>query len=150
MSPGLRAAVPPDLPALVDLLRQAGLPVDDLTTAGLDGFLVAGDRPGASLAAAGALEVHGPDGLLRSLAVAPGFAHNGLGTRITWRLIRRAEARGLGRIWLLTLTAADYFPRFGFRRTDRAAAPPGIAATEEFARLCPAEAVCMVRDCGPA
>ena len=150
MSPGLRAAAPPDLPALVDLLRNAGLPVDDLTAAGLAGFLVAGDRPGAPLAAAGALEVLGRDGLLRSLAVAPPFANDGLGTLITWRLIRRAETRGLQRIWLLTLTAADYFPRFGFRRTDRASAPPAIAATEEFARLCPAEAVCMVRDAGRA
>lgn len=146
MNPGLRPADAADLPALLDLLRTAGLPVDDLSADDMDGFLVAGDPPGGVLLAAGALDVHGPEALLRSLAVASGAANTGLGTEITRRLIRRAADLGVRRIWLLTTTAAGYFPRFGFRRSERGAAPVPIAATAEFERLCPESAVCMVLD----
>jgi N-acetylglutamate synthase-like GNAT family acetyltransferase len=142
---GLRTAEAADLPALLDLLRNAGLPIDDLSAGSLEGFFVAGGPPGNPLVEAGALEVHGTEGLLRSLAVAPGFAHAGIGTAITQRLIYRADAIGLRRTWLLTLTAEDFFPRFGFRTTDRRLAPAAVSATAEFQRLCPGSAICMVR-----
>ena len=146
MNPGLRPAVAADLPALLDLLRTAGLPVDDLSTDDMGAFLVAGDPPGGALLAAGALVVYGPEALLRSITVATAVANRGLGTEITLRLVRRAGELGVRRIWLLTTTAADYFPRFGFRRSERGAAPPRISATAEFERLCPGSAVCLVLD----
>jgi amino-acid N-acetyltransferase len=144
MSPQLRPAEAGDLPALLGLLCAAGLPIDDLSAEALEGFVVAVEACGNALVAAGALEAHGTEGLLRSLAVAPDFSDAGLGTAIVQQLIRRAGTLGVRRIWLLTLTAEDYFPRFGFRRADRLAAPPVIAATAEFDRLCPGGAVCMV------
>jgi amino-acid N-acetyltransferase len=58
------------------------------------------------------------------------------------RLAWAAEV-GLRELWLLTTTAADYFPRFGFARADRAAAPDAVRASREFAEACPASAVAM-------
>jgi len=48
-------------------------------------------------------------------------------------------------MYLLTTTAAHYFPKFGFTETTRETVPDDIAATEEFTRACPASAVVMVR-----
>jgi len=55
------------------------------------------------------------------------------------------EARGLDveRFWLLTTTAADFFERLGFRRTDRGSAPPDIASGAQFAGLCPSSVICL-------
>ena len=58
-----------------------------------------------------------------------------------------AEARQLCAVYLLTTTAARYFPRFGFVETGRDAVPADVAATDEFRSACPASALAMVRPC---
>ena len=72
------------------------------------------------------------------------------GRRIASRLCDEAEARaaaaGAKRVFLLTETAEELFARRGYRRLDRAAAPPEVAASREFALVCPASAVLMVRE----
>ena len=55
-------------------------------------------------------------------------------------------AVGLDALYLLTTTAQDWFPRFGFERVDRSSTPPEIAGSDEFAELCPASAVVMRLD----
>ena len=54
-----------------------------------------------------------------------------------------AAALGLERLWLLTTTAADFFERMGFQRTDRDSAPPAVRSSAQFAGLCPAGATCL-------
>jgi amino-acid N-acetyltransferase len=44
---------------------------------------------------------------------------------------------------LLTTTAAEWFPRFGFVRTTREAVPMAVTASVEFQGVCPASAVVM-------
>ena len=143
MNQRLRPAVPADLAAVCELLQQAGLPTEDLSAASLASFLVARATGDESLLATGALEIHDHDGLLRSIAVAPGSRRAGLGGRMTRQLIDQAQVSGLSSVWLLTTTAADYFPGFGFQRRAREEAPPAIAGSPEFARLCPDSAVCL-------
>jgi amino-acid N-acetyltransferase len=88
-----------------------------------------------------------PDGaLLRSVAVADGAGGQGLGRALVETVLARAAAARTPSVWLLTTTAERWFPRFGFRVTDRAAAPPGVAASVEFREACPASAVAMVLD----
>jgi amino-acid N-acetyltransferase len=59
------------------------------------------------------------------------------------RVVCRAEERGLRALYLLTMTAEHYFPRFGFAPVERGAVPAEIATTLEFRSACPASAIAM-------
>jgi amino-acid N-acetyltransferase len=124
------------------VLTDAGLPLAGVADA-LATFVVASSG-GAVVGVAG-LEVCGEYGLLRSVAVVPAWQHRGVARALTDWVIAGAEARRLRALYLLTTTAAEYFPRFGFVETTRAAVPAEIAATEEFRSACPASAIVMVR-----
>ena len=54
-----------------------------------------------------------------------------------------AQACGAHDLVLLTSTADGWFPRFGFERISRDAAPASLHASEEFRGACPASAVVM-------
>lgn len=138
----IRRARQADLPALRDLLSLCALPFDGVAEH-VDGFLLA--RDDRRLAGSVGLERYGADGLLRSLAVHPDHRHGGLGTRLVRRALRDARRLGLGRVFLLTETASDYFLRHQFRPVARAQAPPALQASVEFASACPETAICMER-----
>ena len=161
--PALRSAVSADRPAVERLLHDADLPtagVAALLATRPEDFVVADDptAPG-ELAAVGGLEVCDPpadgrspagraDALLRSVAVRPAWRRHGLGEVLVRRLVDRAEERGLRALYLLTMTAEHYFPRFGFAAVGRGAVPAPIAETLEFRSACPASAVAMARPAG--
>jgi N-acetylglutamate synthase-like GNAT family acetyltransferase/2-polyprenyl-3-methyl-5-hydroxy-6-metoxy-1,4-benzoquinol methylase len=130
-----------DLPLILQMLRHAELPEGGVEKH-LDAFLVAVDEDGHTVGAIG-LEEHVPAGLLRSLVVRPERRGGGAGRRLVNALMNAARSRGVRELYLLTLDAAPYFEQFGFERLERSAAPAAIQATEEFASLCPASAVCM-------
>ena len=136
-----------DLPALEAMLRAEGLPADDCAEQ-LDHFhaIYAGER----LVAAGALEPAGDAALLRSIVVAPESRGRGLGADLTRLLLARARDDGYRAVYLLTETAADYFTGFGFVAAARDAVPPAVAATRQFAGLCPASATCLVLRLDPS
>ena len=48
-------------------------------------------------------------------------------------------------LWLLTIDADAWFARLGYTTQARAFAPPEIQQTEEFASLCPGDAVLMMK-----
>ncbi len=140
--PALRPARPAELASIQRLLTDAGLPTSDLTTAMLDGFVVA-ERDGRLVGVAG-VEVRADEGLLRSVAVARDQRGTGLGLalvrdRIAWA--RRRELRVLG---LLTNSAAGFFPRLGFRSVPRDAFPLALRDTAEFREVCCAGATTQV------
>ncbi len=60
-------------------------------------------------------------------------------------LVRAALARagGLRELYLLTMTAAGYFPRFGFETVGREVLPTALSASEELRCACPASAIAM-------
>jgi amino-acid N-acetyltransferase len=128
------------------LLTDTGLPAAGVREA-FDGFRV-GEEDGRLVAVAG-LEVHGPYGVLRSVAVDPAFRGREWGARLTREVVAAAGKAGLRRLYLLTTTAEDWFLRFGFRTTERSAAPAAVLDSVEFRDACPASAIAMVLDLEP-
>lgn len=136
----IRPARTSDLPAAVALVEQAGLPVEGFPEH-LDHALVATDATG--IVGCVELEIHEGSALLRSLVVAPGQRGRGLGERLTLEALHLASSLGAGDVYLLTETASEFFPRFGFAAADRASAPPALRDSVEFRSACPASAVMM-------
>ena len=122
----------------VRALSEADLPTDDLMSEPFR-YFSADDMAWGGIGA-------GVDALLRSLVVLPTARNQGYGVVVTEALARQARADGVERLWLLTTTAAPFFAKLGWRRADRALAPSAIAQSRQFADVCPASAVLMVRD----
>lgn len=124
------------------LLRRAGLPSEGLE-AHRATLLVA--RRGSQLVGCAALELYGTSALLRSVAVEESQRGAGLGIRLTQAALALGRRLGVERFYLLTDTAREFFPRFGFREIARDEVDPAVLVSEEFRSLCPASATVMVR-----
>jgi len=130
-----------DLPEIRKLLRACALDDTDVVGAG-QRFLQA--RSGAELLGCIGLEVHGPDALLRSFAVAPARRRRGLGAALHDRAVKEAGALGVRRLFLLTTTVRERAARAGFTDLPRDLVPPSIRDGTQFRSGCPASAACMV------
>ena len=140
----MQLASPRDAEAIQQLLGASGLPHDDIAPHLAD-FIVA-KSDGALVGVVG-LEVLGEVALLRSLAVRADQRRSGLGLALCNEILARARERGVKRLYLLTLTAADFFQRkFGFAPVERSAAPAAIQATHEFRSACPATAALLTKE----
>jgi len=137
-----RAATATDIDAVRELLAACNLPLNGVESQLGDGFVLAFDDGGRLVGMAGIERYHG-DGLFRSAAVHPDWQGRGLGQALTRDRIAWARATGLRALYLLTETAAEFWPRFGFERIDRGSAPPGVSGSLEWAGGCPASAVAM-------
>lgn len=126
--------------AIADLVTGSGLPLDGLEPH-LGSTIVA--REPAGIVGCAALELYGPDALLRSVAVAPARRGSGVGLALTAASIELARRHGVRTVWLLTETAADFFPRFGFEQATREAVPVAVRQSVEFTTACPASAAVM-------
>ena len=133
---------PPQL-SVVALLEAEGLPASDLTETHLEHFFFTGSD-GAPSALVG-LEIYGETALLRSLVVSAAARAQGLGSALVLHAEEYAAARQVRSIYLLTTTAEAYFEHRGYRRVDRAQAPPAIQSTREFASLCPSSSAFMIK-----
>jgi amino-acid N-acetyltransferase len=133
-----------EFPAIEALIRASALPTQVVRDRYPDAYVVA--RRGGDVVGVAALETHERSGLLRSVAVAPGERGRGTGIALVADRLAMAWASGLVSVYLLTTTAAPLFRRFGFADVDRAGAPPALAASPEFAALCPSSATCMRLD----
>ena len=135
-------ACPEDLPEVLGLVRSFDLPAEGISDAFPQAYAVI--RRGPVLVGAAGLEIYDDVGLLRSVAVTTQERGRGLGRALVADRLSAARHRQLKCVYLLTLTAADYFRDLGFRDTDRARAPTSVQQAPEFAKLCPASAVCLV------
>jgi N-acetylglutamate synthase-like GNAT family acetyltransferase len=88
-------------------------------------------------------ETHGVAGLLRSVVVLPAAQGRGNGALVVKAAMEQARCDGLRELWLLTTTASAFFAHLGWVQRERADAPAEIAASSEFAAICPASATCM-------
>jgi len=132
-----------DEPWIRQLLGLCGLPDEDITPEHLKHFWVYQD--GFQIAGVVGIEIHGSVGLLRSLAVQEKSRKGGLGSQLVRKAEECAVSRNLKALYLLTLTAADFFAKRGYRKLERTAAPPEVQKTTEFQNLCPVSAICMVK-----
>ena len=129
-----------DFHNVLALLAQSGLPQDGLadhkmtTLAAYEGECVVGSA---------ALELYGEAALLRSVAVAASQRGQGLGQRLTEAALDLARQCGVSAVYLLTETAADFFPRFGFQPITRDAVPSSVQQSIEFTEACPLSATVL-------
>ena len=126
----IRKPAQEELHDVLDLLRRAELPV-----AGVGEhfrlFLVA-EENGWIVACAG-LEIEEDAALLRSVAVAPAWRGRGLGIEVVRQALRLATTSGATTVYLLTMTAAPFFGRFGFKPCLRAEIEANFPRSSETA-----------------
>ncbi len=123
-------------------LARAGLPVDDVDADGPVFWRF--ERDDVPVGFAG-IEVHGSDAVLRSLITLPPVRQQGIGGAMIDKMEVEARARGASAIYLLTDAAVSFFTKRGYAPCRRDGVPAAIAATAQFARLCPASATAMVK-----
>lgn len=139
----LRRAETRDLDRVEALLEQHGLPSEDVRTAP-GSFFVATEE--TELIGVGGVEVHGSNGLLRSIVVREPHRGSGYGRVLCGELERYAESEGVAALYLLTTTATTFFEACGYREIPREDAPSSIRGTTEFADLCPSSATCLKKE----
>jgi len=136
-------ARPFDLPGALDLLGRSELTQQDVAERWGHYFVVREDD-GRVVGVAG-LEVHGEDGLLRSVAVDEDYRGQGLAASLVEAAMERARVLNLRSVYLLTTGARDYFARHGFADCSRDEAPAPIGESWEFRSGCPSTAAFMKR-----
>jgi amino-acid N-acetyltransferase len=129
------------------LLAGCDLIYEDITPELLEHFLL--KRDGARLIAVIGLEVKNQFALLRSLAVDAEYRNRGIATGLVCKIEDYAKSLNLESLYLLTMTAEDFFKKCGYLHTARDSVPAGIQGTAEFLNLCPASASCMVKHLNP-
>ena len=142
MKPDISPATPADLPAILALLAASKLPRAGIE-AHVASTLVARQEPG--VVGTAALELYGGAALLRSVAVATERRGQGLGAALTAAALDLARRRGVRTVYLLTETAGQFFPRFGFTAITRAQVEPAVLESPEFSTACPKSALVMVK-----
>jgi amino-acid N-acetyltransferase len=142
MTRPIRPARASDWPRIRGLLEARHLPIEGAETH-LTEFVVATSETGGAVLGVAGLERYGEVGLLRSIAVVEDLAGKGLGTALVRALLERARGGGVRDVFLLTTTAPDWFPRFGFTVARREELPEVLNASEELRGACPSSAVAM-------
>jgi amino-acid N-acetyltransferase len=137
----LRSATAADLPDVLALLERAGLPTEGVDAEALASFVIA-DNEGIPIGVVG-LEIYRESALLRSAAVEENWRGSGVGRALIHRALALTQERGIRDVFLLTTTAEDYFPRFGFACIARESVPDAVQASAEFQGACPSTAVVM-------
>jgi amino-acid N-acetyltransferase len=133
VSVSIERARPTDLPAVEALVSGAGLPLDGLGGA-FSRCVVA--RDGDAIVASAAIERYGSAGLLRSVAVAADRRGSGIGQAIVGAAEDLGRTEGMTELYLLTETAADWFPRLGYAVVAREVAGDAVGASIEFTTVC--------------
>ena len=132
-----------DVPSVEALLTAAGLPLDGARDALVACGVVAHD--GGSVVGAAAVERFGSAGLLRSVVVAADHRGTGLGRAVVAAAEAAARADGVTELYLLTETAAGWFPRLGYEVIDRSVAAEAVGGSIEFTTVCKDTGVPMRR-----
>jgi amino-acid N-acetyltransferase len=129
-----------DLPAMLELLEDNELPIAGVKDH-LEHFLL--EFANENLIGCAGLEIHGHAGLLRSVAVSEHHRSTGIGKTLVRAILEHAKANHLSSLSLLTESAQEYFPRFGFEITPRDALPKSLQASAELREACPDSAIAM-------
>ena len=129
--------------SIKELVLRCDLNADHLTTNELRNFILA--RKGGRIVGAVGLEITGNSGVVRSLCVMKNHRSQGIGKKLAVYIEKYAKSRGIEALYLLTLTAKDFFSKMGYSQINRNSVPKGIKKIPEFKNLCPDTAVCMLK-----
>lgn len=140
MDVAIVVAADEDLPQVRARLAAAGLIDDGLMEVPTSLFVA---RRGDDVVGAAALELHGGDGLVRSVVVGDDYRGSGLGSRLLDAVESEAGRLGLAGLYLLTETAAPFFTRRGYEIIGRDAGPDAVMASIEWCVACSDTAVAM-------
>ncbi|HZS76839.1 MAG TPA: arsenic resistance N-acetyltransferase ArsN2 [Ktedonobacteraceae bacterium] len=141
MSPTIEFANNDDLPNILALLENSHLPTEGLQDH-LATTLIA--LQSGQIVGSVALEIYGSAALLRSLAVDSNVHRQGLGQQLTKAALDLAKTFSVQEVYLLTETASEFFPRFGFKSILRTEVAPAIHSSVEWSSACPVTAQAMV------
>ncbi len=134
-----------DVPAVEALLAAAGLPLEGAAEALATGVVA---RDQEAVVGAAAVERYGEAGLLRSVVVAEPLRGSGLGRELVAAAEELARERGIRDLYLLTETAAGWFPRLGYDVVPREAARAAVGESVEFTMGCAESGIPMRRSLG--
>jgi amino-acid N-acetyltransferase len=127
---------------VIELLEQNGLPSSDIDANKILYALLQND----AIVGTGGVEYFGEHALIRSVSVTKNQRGNGLGSFITRELEENCKERGIYSVYLLTMTAKDFFSGEGYSVVDRDQVPQSIKNTSEFSSICPTSAVVMKKN----
>ena len=133
----------PSLAGVKKLLSMSNLASSDLTAAHLRHFFGLGTKE--ELEGIVGLELFDTVGLLRSLAVGSSKRRVGLGSKLVAHAENYARDHAIESLYLLTVTAEDFFTHRGYKRISRKDAPAAIRETTEFCGICPVSSALMVK-----
>ena len=136
----IEAASDEDHEAIAALLEANHLPTEGLRDSLANALVV---REGRRIVGAAALEIYASGVLLRSVVVDERLRGTGLGRRLTQAALDRARDLRAPSAYLLTTTAGEFFPRFGFAAIGRDEVPEDVRQSVEFTSACPASALVM-------
>jgi amino-acid N-acetyltransferase len=127
---------------IYELLKEANLPISDITPQHLRHFIVM--RDGEHIVGVAGVEPIGNFiGLVRSVAVQERTRRQGIASKLYRAVEEHACSMGLRETYALTTTIADWLTRLGYERLQRDDAPEELRKTPEFGGLCPASAAIM-------
>lgn len=136
-------AIPEMRNDIIDLLQSQQLPVADLPLILTDFFVV---KDAGNIVGVIGMERYGAFGLLRSMAVHPGYRNQHIAAKLIEELEQKAQNTGIQAIYLLTETASGYFNRKGFITVQRDQVPDAVKSSSEFSHVCPVTAMVMAKD----
>ncbi len=129
----MRPAQRTDLEEIRTLLVASGLMQPASEDRAPDFFTLRNEN---GLAGCVALEVHGDDAILHSLAVDKQYRGAGYGWMLADMAVSQARWRGVRRIYLLTESASDFFAaKFGFRVVDRSTLSKAVATSTTLSHI---------------
>lgn len=129
-----------ELDRMEALLKANDLPYRDVRTKPGCFFVAYADT---EFIGAGGVEIHGSEGLLRSVIIEESKRGQGYGTALCDSLEDYARQHEVNTLYLLTTTAAEFFQQRGYEAIAREEASLSIQRTTEFTDLCPTSATCM-------
>ncbi len=139
----LRMAKRSDWERLAQLLTEAKLPLGGARDIIPDFLIAERDK---TLVGSSALEYYGRYALLRSVAVRESERKAGVGKILVETTLALAKEKKIKSIFLLTESAREYFPKFGFQEISRERVPDDVLQSIEFQELCPDSATVMRLD----
>lgn len=129
----IRLAAPEDFAAVETLLSLCLLPGDGVRAADTTLFVAETER--GIIGCAALCDFADGNGLLRSVAVMPGYRKQNIARHLFQHILAFADQGGIGNLYLLTATAAEYFQPLGFRLVSRHDAPSTLLASPHVKRL---------------